>query len=162
MKHTINALVENEFGVLARISSLFSGRGYNIQSLTVAETLDPKVSSMTLVTSGSDDVIEQITKQLGKLVNVLKVVDVTKENPINRILALVKVETSRKTRDQAAKVIENLDGKILDEDTRCCIAEFRADPPKLKQILDKLKPFGILEFEQTGNIAMQRGKKVGA
>src|SRR3989338_221911 len=99
MKHTISILVENEFGVLTRIAGLFSGRGYNIQSLTVAETLDPHISRMTIVTAGNDAVIEQINKQLGKLVNVIKVRDMAPGDSINRILALVKVKLTDKNRN---------------------------------------------------------------
>lgn len=160
MRHTISVLVENEFGVLARVAGLFSGRGYNIQSLTVGETLDPKISRMTIVTAGSDAVLEQIGKQLSKLVNVIKVQDVTKEKPINRILALVKVTLDGKKGKEVLHTVKKMGGEILDRDARCCIAEFRVDEEKLKSILSELKPFGILEFVQTGNIAMQRGRKV--
>jgi len=159
MRHTISVLVENEFGVLARVAGLFSGRGYNIQSLTVAETLNPLVSRMTIVTSGSDEVIEQIVKQLNKLINVIKVKDVTKEQPINRVLALVKVKVEDKSRSDVLKTIELLHGEILDGNTKFCIAEFRGDEEKIQSVVNLLKPFGILEFEQTGNIAIERGKK---
>ena len=94
MRHTISVLVSNEFGVLTRIAGLFSGRGFNIESLSVAETLDPKVSRMTIVTSGDDNVLEQVTKQLNKLVNVIKVHDFTGEERIERELALVKVSST--------------------------------------------------------------------
>ena len=160
MKHTVSALVENEFGVLARIAGLFSGRGYNIQSLTVAETLDPAISRMTIVTEADDDVMEQITKQLRKLINVIKVRDVTAENPINRILALIKVKSDSKKKANLAKTIRALKGEILEQDGQCAIAEFTGDEEKIKKILEKLKPFGILEFEQTGSITIERGKKV--
>src|SRR3989338_3085553 len=105
MKHTISILVENEFGVLTRVAGLFSGRGYNISSLSVAETLDPHLSRMTIVTSGKDEVIEQITKQLNKLVNVIKVQDVTNQNPVNRILALIRVVLNQKTRPEIIKAV---------------------------------------------------------
>lgn len=160
MRHTISVLVENEFGVLTRVAGLFSGRGYNIQSLTVGETLDPKISRMTIVTSGSDAVLEQIGKQLSKLVNVIRVQDVSREAPINRILALVKVAMGADKRGEVLKSVKKLGGEILDRDAQCCIAEFRVDEEKLKHILSELKTFGILEFVQTGNIAMQRGRKV--
>ena len=160
MKHTISVLVENEFGVLARVAGLFSGRGYNIQSLTVGETLDPKISRMTIVTSGSDAVLEQIGKQLSKLVNVIRVQDMSREKPINRILALVKVVLDPKKGKEVTQAIKKMGGEILDKDPLCCIAEFRVDEEKLKKILSELKTFGILEFVQTGNIAIQRGRKV--
>ena len=153
-------MVENEFGVLVRIAGLFSGRGYNIQSLTVAETLDPKFSRMTLVTSGNDSVMEQITKQLNKLVNVIRVRDVTHENTINRVLALVKITADKKALPQIKKQVSKLGGEILSSDSDCLVAEIRGDEKNLASALKKLKPYGILEFEKTGNIAMQKGKKV--
>lgn len=159
MKHTISILVENEFGVLTRVAALFSGRGYNIQSLTVAETLDPQISRMTIITSGSDAVLEQVNKQLNKLVNVIKVQDFTLANPINRILALVKVAVNEKTRADLLKSIELLKGEILDMETSALIVEFRGDEEQIKTALNLLKPYGITEFTQTGNLAMQRGKK---
>lgn len=158
MRHTISVLVENEFGVLARVAGLFSGRGYNIQSLTVAETMDPTVSRMTIVTSGSDAVLEQITKQLNKLVNVIKVQDVTGKNPINRILALIKVSINQKTRPEILKAAELLGGEILDVNAKNCVVEIRGDDEKLKSALNMLKPYGVIDFAQTGNIAVQRGR----
>ena len=160
MQHVITALVENEFGVLVRIAGLFSGRGYNIQSLTVAETLDPKFSRMTIVTSGTDAVMDQITKQLNKLVNVIKVQDITKEKAINRVLGLVKITADKKKAAEIKKLVSNLGGEILDEDSRCLVIEIRGDEANLETALKKLKPYGILEFEKTGNIAMQKGRKV--
>lgn len=160
MKHTVALLVENEFGVLARIAGLFSGRGYNIQSLTVAETLDPKISRMTIVTHGDDRVTEQIMKQLNKLINVIKVQDMTAENPLERILALVKVKASGKNKKEIRKGIENLDGKILEDDDQCVVAEFTGDEKQIGAVLHTLRPFGIMEFEQTGTIAIEKGKKV--
>ena len=159
MKHTLTALVENEFGVLTRIAGLFSGRGYNIQSLTVAETLDPKVSRMTLVTSGSDPVIEQITKQLNKLVNVIKVQDVTMENPVDRILAIIRVVINQKTRPEIIKAVGALGAEILDVDSKSCMIEVTGDENRIKSALHLFKPYGILDFVQTGEIALQRGKK---
>lgn len=156
-KHTISVLVENEFGVLARVSGLFSGRGYNIQSLSVAETLDPHISRMTLVTSGSDAVIEQIIKQLNKLVNVLKVQELTRESPINRILALFKLRTDPTADASLKKVVLALRGEVLDRDGKCCVLEFRGDETHIRDVITQLTPFGILEFVQTGNIAIQRG-----
>lgn len=160
MRHIITALVENEFGVLARIAGLFSGRGYNIQSLTVAETLDPKFSRMTIVTSGTDSVMEQITKQLDKLVNVIKVQDITKEKAINRVLGLVKITADKKKAGEIKKQVPKLGGEILNADSDCVMIEIRGDEANLETALKKLKPYGILEFEKTGNIAMQKGRKV--
>lgn len=158
MKHTISVLVENEFGVLARVAGLFSGRGYNIASLSVAETLDPRLSRMTIVTNGNDSVIEQITKQLNKLVNVVKVQDVTGQNPVNRVLALIKVGMNEKNRAEVLKAVGVWGGEILDSDAKSCLIEIRGDEEKINTTLGLLKPYGILDFVQTGNIAMQRGR----
>lgn len=160
MKHTLSILVENEFGVLTRVSGLFSGRGFNIQSLTVAETLDPTISRMTLTTSGSDSIVEQINKQLNKLVNVIKVQDVTKTNAINHMLALIKVGINSKNRFEVLKTIDLLGGETLDTESKYCIAQFRGDHDKIKTVLNQLKPYGIIEFNQTGSITMERGSKV--
>ncbi|MDO8518950.1 MAG: acetolactate synthase small subunit [Deltaproteobacteria bacterium] len=162
MKHVISALVENEFGVLARIAGLFSGRGYNIQSLTVAETQNPKFSRMTIVTDGSDSVMEQIIKQLDKLVNVIRVADITKEKAINRVLGLVKIAADKKTASEIKKKAPTFGGEILSEDSQCLVIEIRGNEENLEQAVKKLKPYGILEFEKTGNIAMQKGRKVMA
>lgn len=158
MRHTINVLVENEFGVLTRVAALFSGRAYNIQSLSVAETLDPKLSRITLVTMGDDAHIEQIVKQLNKLVNVIKVQDMTKSQPLERILALVKISLSQKNRMEVIKTIELLEGKVLDADNRCCTVEFTGEEEKIKSAINMLRAYGIIEFIQTGAIAIGRGK----
>lgn len=158
MRHTISVLVENEFGVLARVAGLFAGRGYNIQSLSVAETLDPHISRITMVTTGNDAVIEQTTKQLNKLVNVLKVQDLTKENPINRILALVKVSVGPKSKTDFDTAVKSLGAEVLDADSRYSVIEVRGDEEKIAKALKLLKPLGITELVQTGNISIQRGK----
>ena len=159
-RHAIAALVENEFGVLARIAGLFSSRGYNIQSLTVAETLDPKISRMTITTEADPAVMEQIMKQLRKLVNVIKVQDVTAENPIIRILALVKLRTNPKKALNLRKTVQLLKGRVLEEGSEVTIAEFVGDENRMKQVKEKMVEFEMVEFEQTGSIAMERGKKV--
>lgn len=158
MKHTISVLVENEFGVLARVAGLFSGRGFNIQSLTVAETLDPKISRMTLVSSGDDAALEQMVKQLDKLVNVIKVLDVTKERQISRTLALIKLEVDKKSRKELEDALKKTSGRILDEDKSLIIVEVHGEEADLAQAVEVLKPFHIVEFAQTGSIAMQKGK----
>ncbi|MBX7148062.1 acetolactate synthase small subunit [bacterium] len=158
MKHTISVLVENEFGVLTRVAGLFSGRGFNIQSLTVAETLDPALSRMTLVTTGDDAMLEQITKQLNKLVNIIKVTDLVAEKAICRMYALLKVNISVKTRTDVLKTVEMIGGEILDVDAKSATVEVRGDEPKIQSALNLLKPFGIIEFVQSGAIAMERSK----
>lgn len=160
MKHTISVLVENEFGVLTRVSGMFSGRGFNIQSLTVAETLDPRVSRITLVTSGKDDMIEQIEKQLNKLVNVIKVQEMTPQNALTRDLALIKISINQKNRAEVLKAIELIGGKILDVDeSKYAIVEICGEEEKVRSALNLLKPFGIVDYVQTGTIAIQKGKQ---
>lgn len=157
--HIISVLVENEFGVLTRVAALFSGRGYNIQSLTVAETLNPEVSRMTLTTAASPEVLEQIVKQLNKLINVIKVEDVTQDDAINLILGLIKIKLTPKNRYEIMKTIDVLNSKILDADEKSCVIEVRGSEAEIQSALSLLKPHGILEFTQTGIISMQRGNK---
>jgi acetolactate synthase-1/3 small subunit len=159
MRHTISVLVANEFGVLSRISGLFSGRGFNIESLCVAETLDPKVSRMTIVTSGDDKVIEQITKQLNKLVSVLKVHDFTGEEYLNRELALIKVNVTPECRAEILAIVEIFRAKVVDVSPKSYTVEITGDEEKIGAITELLRPFGIKEVVRTGRIAMPRTPK---
>lgn len=160
MKHTISILVENEFGALARIAGLFSGRGYNIESLTVAPTLTPTISRMTIVTIGNDSVIEQIIKQLNKLVNIIKVSDVTSEDHINKVLALIKINLSKKNREKVRNTIKDFDAEIAYMDDKCSIIQVVDEDERVKELVSILTPYGIMEYISTGNIALQKGKKV--
>lgn len=157
MRHTISVLVENEFGVLARVASLFSGRGFNIESLTVAETLDPTVSRMTLVTRGDDRVVEQIEKQLYKLIPVIRVADFTEVPHVEREMALVKVRADEKTRAEVMSIVDIFRGKVVDVSPRSYIVEVTGDESKIQALLDLLRPLGILEIVRTGKVAMHRG-----
>jgi acetolactate synthase-1/3 small subunit len=159
MRHTISVLVANEFGVLSRISGLFSGRGFNIESLCVAETFDPKVSRMTIVTSGDDKVIEQITKQLNKLVSVLKVHDFTGEEYLNRELALIKVNVTPECRAEILAIVEIFRAKVVDVSPKSYTVEITGDEEKIGAITELLRPFGIKEVVRTGRIAMPRTPK---
>ncbi|MDP6625460.1 MAG: acetolactate synthase small subunit [Nitrospinota bacterium] len=160
MKHTISVLVENKFGVLSRISGLFSGRGFNIESLSVAETMDPTVSRMTIVTRGSDQIIEQVTKQLNKLVDVIKVNDLTEEKFIDREMVLIKVDTDQAVkRDEILRVVEIFRCKVADVSPKAYTIEITGDEGKIKAIIEMLKPIGIKEIVRTGRIAMIRGSK---
>lgn len=159
MKHTISILVENEFGVLARVAGLFSSKGYNIDSLTVSPTLDPTVSRMTIVTRGSDHIVEQITKQLNRLVNTIKVQDLTQLNFIHRELLLVKLHVSEKNRAEVLKLNEAFHGRVVDAAARSLILEFTGENGSLEGIIEMLKPIGIVELVRTGNIAIQRGSQ---
>ncbi len=159
MKHVISLLVENRFGVLARVAGMFSGRGYNIESLTVAETVDPSISRMTIITSGNDQVIEQITKQLNKLIDVIKVSDLTETDFVSRELALVKVNINESNRSEILSIIEIFRSKVVDVSQNSYIIEATGDENKIQAIIDLLKPFGIKEIARTGPVAMVRGVK---
>ncbi len=159
MRHTVSVLVQNEFGVLSRISGLFSGRGFNIESLTVAETLDPCVSRMTIVTRGDDKVLEQITKQLNKLVSVIKVHDFTGEEHIERDLALIKVSSKSENRAEILSIVDIFRAKVVDVSPRSYTIEITGDTEKIGAITALLRPFGIKEIVRTGSVAMARSPK---
>lgn len=160
MRHTISILVTNEFGVLSRISGLFSGRGFNIESLTVAETSDPAISRMTIVTSGDEKVLEQINKQLNKLVSVIKVYDFTGEEHIERELALIKVTANADHRAEILRIVDIFRAKVVDVSQRSYSIEVTGDEEKIHAIFELLKPFGIKEIVRTGRVAMARTPKV--
>jgi acetolactate synthase I/III small subunit len=159
MRHVITLLVENEFGVLARIAGLFSGRGFNIESLCVAETLDPTVSTMTLVTRGDDQIIEQVLKQLNKLIPVIKVMDLFERDFVEREMVLVKVNATAETREEVLRVVEIFRGKVVDVGAKTYTIEVTGDDNKIKAILSLFKPLGIKELVRTGRVAMVRGSK---
>ncbi|MCJ7664007.1 MAG: acetolactate synthase small subunit [Desulfobacterales bacterium] len=157
MLHTINVLVENEFGVLARVAGLFSGRGFNIESLSVAETLDPKVSAMTIVTRGDDQVLEQITKQLNKLVCVIKVTDLAGKEYVAREMVLIKVAAKPEKRAEILSITDIFRGKVVDVSPKSYTIEVTGDEEKIRAFLELLKPMGIKEMARTGRVALVRG-----
>lgn len=157
MRHTISILVENEFGVLSRIAGLFSGRGYNIDSLTVSETLDSTVSRMTIISRGSQRVIDQIIKQLNRLINVISVEDLTSQSFTERELILIKVRRQEETREELLQAVEQFGGRLVDDEHETYMFEFTGDETALSKILDTLNPFGILEFVSSGSIAIEKG-----
>ena len=159
MKHTISVLVENEFGVLARVAGLFSGRGFNIESLTVAPTLDPSVSCMTIVTSGDERVLEQITKQLNKLIDTIKVMDFTGMEFIEREMALIKVQATDETRAEVLRIADIFRGKVVDVTARSYTMEITGAPGKIEAVIDLLRPMGIKELVRSGPVALCRGSK---
>jgi len=159
MRHVITLMVENEFGVLARVSGLFSGRGFNIESLCVAETLDPNVSTMTVVTRGDDQIIEQVLKQLNKLVSVIKVVDLIDKDFVEREMVLIKVNATRENREEVLRVADIFRGKVIDVGAKTYTLEVTGDEKKINAILALLKPLGIKELVRTGHVAMVRGSK---
>ncbi|HBU69057.1 MAG TPA: acetolactate synthase small subunit [Elusimicrobia bacterium] len=159
MRHTISALVENKFGVLARISTLFAARGFNIDSLSVGETEDPDVSRMTIVVRGDDRILEQVEKQLNKLVDVIKVIDFKGTAHLERDLVLVKVKADKTTRSEILQIVDIFRAKIVDVAADSLIVEITGDVNKIEAILLLLKPFGIKEMCRTGIIALARGLK---
>ncbi len=157
MRHTISVLVENEFGVLSRVAGLFSGRGFNIESLSVAETLDPTVSRITLVTTGDDAVLEQITKQLNKLVSIIRVSDFKDTEHVERELVLIKVTADERTRAELMNIVSIFRGKVIDVSSQTYIVEITGGQEKIDAILQLLRPIGIVEIVRTGRVAMFRG-----
>jgi acetolactate synthase I/III small subunit len=160
MRHIISLLLENEAGALSRVSGLFSARAYNIESLTVAPTEDATLSRMTIVTTGSDDVIEQITKQLNKLVDVVKVVDLSDGEHIERELMLVKVRASGKDRDEMKRMAEIFRGRIIDVTDKSYTIELTGTGSKLDAFLNAIERGVILETVRTGASGIGRGDRV--
>jgi len=159
MKHTISVLLQNKPGVLSRVTGLFSGRGFNIESLSVAETLDAEISCLTLVTGGDDNIIEQITKQLHKLIDVIKVTDMSEMDNVEREMALIRVKAEAHTRAEVLRIIDIFRGKVVDVSPRSYAIEITGTAEKIKAVVDLLRPIGIQEIIRTGVIAMARAKK---
>jgi acetolactate synthase-1/3 small subunit len=159
MQHTISILVANKFGVLSRVSGLFSGRDFNIDSLTVAETQDPSVSRMTIVTRGNEQIIEQITKQLHKLIDVIKVTDLTGGDFIGRELALIKVQVTAETRAELLGIVDIFRCKVVDVSQKSYTLEVTGDLNKLEAIIEILRPMGIMELIRTGRVAVARAAR---
>ena len=156
-KHIINVKVRNEIGVLARIATLIAGKGYNIESLSVGETHEPGISRMTIEVIGDDIVIDQVVKQLRKLIDTLKVKDITDVPHVERELLLVKVHTpTARARDEVLRIVEIFRGKIVDVSPETYTVEVTGDEEKIDAILQLLKPFGIKEMARTGKVAMRR------
>lgn len=160
MRHIISVLVENEFGVLARVAGLFSGRGFNIESLCVAETQDPTVSAMTIVTRGSEAILEQILKQLNKLINVIKVTDFEGLDFVSREMVLVKLRAEDKTREEILNIVNIFRGRVIDVSQKTYTVEITGNEEKIRAFLALVKPLGIQELVRTGPLAMLRGDKV--
>jgi acetolactate synthase-1/3 small subunit len=155
--HTISVLVENEFGVLARVAGLFSGRGYNIESLTVNEDpIDPTMSRIVLVTTGDDQVLEQINKQLNKLVSVIKVADYHEVDTIDRELVLVRISVDERTRSELDSIVSAFRGRVVDIGPRSLTIEMTGDSDKIKGFIALVRPLGIKEIVRSGKLAMAR------
>ena len=156
MRHTLSVLVENKFGVLTRISGLFSGRGFNIETLNVAPTQDATTSRMTIVVKGDDAVLEQITKQLNKLVEVIQVQDFPDGQYVDRELVLLKVNVDSKTRSDVMQICDIFRAKIVDVAHTALTIEITGDESKVGAFLELMAPFGIRDITRTGKVAMPR------
>src|SRR4051794_37487800 len=156
MRHTISVMVENKFGVLTRIAGLFSGRGYNIDTLNVGPTHDPNTSRMTIVTRGDDATLEQIVKQLEKLVDVLKVQDFRADEYIDRELVMVKVAVDSKARAEVMQITDIFRAKIVDVQPKSLTIEVTGNESKVEKFLNLMKTFGILDLTRTGKVALPR------
>ena len=156
MRHTISILVENKFGVLTRVAGLFSGRGYNIDTLNVAPTQDGDLSRMTIVTRGDEATVEQIVKQLKKLINVLEVQDFAEGEFVDRELVLVKVSVDSKSRAEVMQITDIFRAKIVDVQPKTLTVEITGNASKVEKFLHLMTTFGILELTRTGKVAMAR------
>jgi len=155
-KFVISVLVENKFGVLARVAGLFSARGFNIVSLAVGETEEPDTSRMTIVVDADEKIIEQVEKQLHKLIDVIKVLDLTGRDFVDRELILIKVKAENtKTREKIIKIVDTTGAEVVDIGKKALTIEESGDEHKIKALIELLRPYGILEIARTGKIALQ-------
>jgi acetolactate synthase-1/3 small subunit len=159
LRHTISIFVDNESGVLSRIAGLFSARGFNIESLNVAPTEDPETSRITLVTSGDDFIIQQIIKRFNNMVNVIRVLDISDTNHVEREMALIKIKTTEKNRAEILRVVDIFRAKVVDTTLKSYMIEITGDIKKVGGFIELLKPFGIKEIARTGTVAMTREDK---
>ena len=158
MKHTLSVLVENKPGVLTRVAGLFARRGFNIDSLVVAETENPAVSRMTITVDEQDQPIEQVTKQLHKLINVIEISDLDPESSVVRELVLAKIRVSPENRSEVIEIVDIFRGNIVDVSRESIIVEVTGSTQKLSAFEDLVRPYGIRELVRTGKVALPRGK----
>jgi acetolactate synthase-1/3 small subunit len=156
MRHTISVLVENKFGVLTRVAGLFSGRGFNIDSLNVAPTQDPSSSRMTIVTRGDDATLEQIVKQLNKLVDVIKVHDFRDGEYVDRELVMAKVAVNSQSRAEVMQITDIFRAKIIDVQPKSLTIEITGDENKVEKFIELMSPFGVVDLTRTGKVALPR------
>ncbi|MEI8377663.1 MAG: acetolactate synthase small subunit [bacterium] len=155
-RHTLSILVQNEAGVLSRLSGLFSGRGYNIESLTVAPTLDTAFSQVTIVTHGDDAVIEQISKQLNKLINTIKIVELPSEECIDREFVLCKVPVKEETRSDILRIVEVSEGKVVNITPRIYTLQAIGNESQISTFIELLRPYGIKELIRSGKVVISK------
>lgn len=156
MKHIISVLVENKFGVLSRVSGLFSGRGFNIETVSIGPTLDPTVSQMTIVTTGDERILEQIIKQLNKLIDVIKVTDLAEKEYVEREMCLIKVNAQPEYRAEALRIGDIFRARVVDSSVKTFTFQVTGDEKKIEAFIELLKPMGIREVVRTGKVAITR------
>jgi len=156
MRHAISVLVDNEAGVLSRVVGLFSGRGFNIESLSVAPTMDPTKSKIVITTSGNDAVLERIKKQLNKLINVIKVIDCTDKDYVEREMIILKVRAEAETRAEVLRIADIFRAKVIDVSPSSYTLSLTGDKRKLEGFIEILTPIGIVDFIRTGTVVMER------
>lgn len=162
MKHVISVLAENKFGSFNRVVTMFSAKGFNIQSMSIGETEDPEISRMTIVTSGEEKLIEQIVKQLNRLIETIKVIDLTDQSKVERELALITVYYQKGNRAEIMDVCEIFRGKIVDINNKTMMLEITGPPEKIDAAINVLSPFGIKEMARSGNVVLKRGEQISA
>ena len=159
MKRTISVLVENRFGAFDRVATMFSGKGFNIKSISIGETELSEVSRMTIVTEGDDQILDQVVKQLNRLIDTIKVVDMSKMNHIQRELALITVGTQNASLEEVKNICDIFRGKIVDINSKSMMLEVTGPPDKIDAAVNVLMPFGIKEMTRTGTVALKRGEQ---
>jgi len=158
MRHTLSVLVENKFGVLTRVAGMFSGRGFNIDTLNVGPTRDPSRSRMTIVVMGDDAVLEQVTKQLNKLIDVIEIQDFRDNECVDRELILLRVQVDAQTRSEVMQICDIFRAKIVDVQTKNVAIEITGNESKIEKFLLLMEPFGISDLTRTGKVAVARGQ----
>src|SRR5262245_48896857 len=162
MRHVLSALVQNQPGVLAHVSGMLASRGFNIDSLAVGETEDPQLSRMTFVVHGDDNVLDQVRKQLDKIVSIVRVVDISSENFVERDLMLLKVQAPPEKRMEIVLLVEMFRARVVDVSSADLMVEISGQEQKIEAFIDLMRPYGILELARTGRIALVRGNRAGS
>lgn len=162
MKHTITVLVENKFGAFDRVATMFSGKGFNIHSISIGETEISEVSRMTIVTEGDDKIIDQVVKQLNRLIDTIKVIDLTGSYHIERELALITVNYQKGSMEEIKNICDIFRGKIVDINNKSMMLEVTGPPAKVDAAVNVLAPFGIKEMARSGTVALRRGEQIKA
>jgi len=160
MKHTISVLVENHYGAFNRVATMFSGKGFNIHSISIGETEVPEVSRMTIVTEGEDKIIEQVVKQLNRLIDTIKVIDLTGQSRVERELALITIFYQKGTRAEVTNICNIFRGNVVDINNKTITLEITGPPDKIDAVINVLEPYGIKEMARSGTVALKRGEQL--